>query len=142
MQRRALRAALGLAAAISALFGAETAIADEDPCAVVEVSPPPPSMGTDATELRSEAEDEAQKVEDQLRRERRRIVIALAVTEPEPVVCHVSGTVRDAETGTVLAVIESSARAAGQVPQGRRREMAHAGVRRVVRNVPDALRVK
>ncbi len=142
MRRRSLSARLWIAVACVALLGAGESNAKDAPCAVVELAPPPPVFGIDVDVLKSEANVEAQRVHDELKRDRRRVVISLALSEAELVVCHVNATVRDARTGTVLAVIERNTRASGPISQERRKQLAHASVRNVVRSVPDALRMK
>jgi hypothetical protein len=110
---------------------------------VVEISPPPPGVGADATMLRTAAEAELRDgVQATLRRDHRRVVISLAVrpaTVP-PAACSVNATVRDARTGAMLAIIETNTRAEGPVSAEQRKQLAYAAVRRAVRSVPRALR--
>jgi hypothetical protein len=130
--------------ASAALLAAHEGNAKDSPRAVVEVSTPPPGLGADAAGLRSAAQAEAQKMDAVLLRERRRVVISLALKETAtaPVACSVNATVRDARTGALLVIIETGAHAEGTVTQETRKEMAYAVVRDAVRRVPRALHAK
>jgi hypothetical protein len=108
---------------------------------VVEIAPPPSAFETNATALRSAAEGEIQMMDAALIRDRRSVVVSLAL-EPaasDAVVCNVDATVRDARTGVMLAVIQAAARAGGPISKEQRTELANSAVRNALRRVPPAL---
>jgi len=124
--------------ACAALLAASDAGAADAPC-VVEITPPPPSLGADAPGLKREAEAEVRQ-QAALLHGRRKVVISVAVLRREaPLFCSVNATVRDARTGAMLAVIATDARAVGTVSAEQKKELAYAAVRSAVRSVPKAL---
>ena len=125
--------------ACAAAIGSDDARAAEP--TVIEIAPPPAAYATDATALRAAAAGEIKKLNTTLMRGRRRVVVSLSLAPPasEPIVCNVNATVRDAKTGTLIAVIQSATRAGGPVTAAQRKELAYSAVRSAVRRVPTAL---
>jgi hypothetical protein len=136
----ALRPFACVVVACLASFAAADAHASTAP-SVVEISPPPPSFGTDAAALRSAADGEIRKMDAVLIRDHRSVVVSLALAPAavDSVVCNVNATVRDARTGVVLAIIDTAARAGGPISKEQRKELAYSAVRNAVRRVTPAL---
>jgi hypothetical protein len=108
---------------------------------VSEVAPPPPSSGVDRVSLKNAAEGEIRQLAAP-RTKPRKVLVSLAVTGASdvPVACTVNATLRDAQTGTMIAVIEGNARAEGAGSVELKKQVARAAVRSAVRQFPDALR--
>ena len=144
--RSPFRLVLALAAMVAvpttpAVVTAETRAGVQQCLAAFEIAPPPAAYGTDAALLKTVAAEAIGTTATGHGRARRSVVVSLALAPPtgDPVVCNVDATVRDARTGAVLAVIESTTRATRPLSQAETRALAHAAVRRAVSNVPSAL---
>lgn len=128
-----LRSLSILVIAAATLFGGAADAADP-PIAVGEVSPPP---GIDAAAIRDAAEVEIKQIDTSRIPDRRRVVVSLAVADG-PTACTVNAMLRDARTGTMIAIIEHSMQADGSTVE-QRRLMANRAVRSAVRRIPKAL---
>jgi hypothetical protein len=105
----------------------------------IEIAPPPEHYGTDAATLSAVVADELRSLE-RPTGSPKRVVVSLALAPlTEQQECMVDATLRDARTGTVVAVIETATRASGDLTPAQRTALAHAAVRRTVRRVPSAL---
>lgn len=133
----ALLAPLLLAAALSS----GDANASDTSIALGEVAVPPASSGVDRATLRTAAEGELRSVDTSKLRKRRNVVVSVAVigSAPSPFACTVNALLRDAETGTMLAIVEGRARAEGAANPELRKRVLRAAVRSAVRQIPEAL---
>jgi hypothetical protein len=133
-------APLFLAAALSA----GDASATETSIALGEVSIPPASSGVDHATLRTAAEGELRGVDaKKLRvlRKKRSVLVSMAIigSTPSPFACSVNAVLRDAKTGTMLAVIEGRARSEGDASPEVRTRVLRAAVHSAMSQIPDAL---
>ncbi len=142
---RVVRGARTLAAclviALSLTVGGD-AEATDAPIAVGEVSPPPAGSGIDASVLREAAAAEIKQIDFSRLRDRRKIVVSLAITRAiaeGPFACTVNAMLRDAKTGVMIAIIEAGAQAEGPASMELRKQVAHAAVRSAVRRIPRVL---
>ena len=128
---------LVLAAAICAgdVCAAETSLA------LGEVAVPPPSSGVEQSTLRIAAAGELRGVDASRLRKRRTVVVSMAVigSSQSPFGCTVNAMLRDAKTGTMLAIIEGRAHAEGEANAETRNQVLRAAVRIAVRQIPEAL---
>lgn len=126
-----------LAAAISAgdANAAETSIALD------EVAVPPVSSGVDRATLKTAAEGELRGVDASRLRKRRTVLVSVAVigSSQSPFGCTVNALLRDAKTGTMLAIIEGRAHAEGDANAALRNQVLRAAVRSAVSQIPAAL---
>lgn len=133
----ALLAPLLLAAALSAghASAADTSIA------LGEVTAPPAGSGVDRAALKTAAEGELRIVDSSRLRKRRTVVVSMAVigSQQSPFACTVNALLRDAKTGTMLAIIEGRARSEGDPNPEVRKQVLRAAVRSAVSQIPDAL---
>jgi hypothetical protein len=121
------------------LVAPQRAEAIGSPIAVGEVTTRAPLGETDAAAVRTTAIEELGKLG---RLGRRQLVVSLSVqpaASTESTSCTVDATLRDARTGTMLAVIETGAQASGPTSTELRRELAVVAVRSAVRKIPSAL---
>jgi len=112
------------------------------PISVGEVTMRAPLGETDAVAVRTTAIEELGKLGQNRRRAERSLVVSLSVQpagSTESTSCTVDATLRDARTGTMLAVIETGARASGPTSTELRRQLAVVAVRSAVRKIPSAL---
>jgi hypothetical protein len=129
---------------LAAALSAGDASASDTSLALGEVAVPPASSGVDHAALRTAAEGELRGVDakklHQLRK-KRAIVVSLAVigSTPSPYACSVNAVLRDAKTGTMLAVIEGRARSEGDANPEVRNRVLRAAVRIAVSQIPEAL---
>ncbi len=135
-----LLAPLLLATALSA----GDASASETSLALGEVAVPPASSGVDHEALKSAAEGELLGVDaKKLRvlRKKRSVLVSLAIigSTPSPFACSVNAVLRDAKTGTMLAVIEGRARSEGDANPEVRKRVLRAAVHIAVSQIPEAL---
>ena len=105
---------------------------------------PPASSGVDHAALRTAGEGELRGVDTKKLRElrkKRAVVMSLAVigSTPSPYACSVNAVLRDAKTGTMLAVIEGRARSEGDANPEVRTRVLRAAVRSAVSQIPEAL---
>ncbi len=134
-------AALLLAATLRA---GDAGAAAEGEIALSEVAPPPPSSGVDQATLKTAAEGEIKRI-DTARASRwkgRRVLVSVALVKADdaPVSVTVNATLREAKTGTMIAIVEGRARAEGSAPSSElKKQVANAAVRSAVRQIPEAL---
>jgi hypothetical protein len=112
--------------------------------ALGEVGTPPASSGVDRDALRSAAEGELGEVDPvrmRLLRKKRAVIVSVAVigAEPRPYACTVNAVLRDAKTGTMLAIVEGRARGEGAPSPELRKQVLRAAMRSAVNQIPDAL---
>ncbi len=117
------------------------ATASDPSIALGEVAVPPVSSGVDRATLKAAAEGELGGVDTSRLRKRRSVVVSVAIigSVPSPFACTVNALLRDAKTGTMLAIIEGRARAEGDANPELRRQVLRAAVRSAVRQIPAAL---
>lgn len=119
--------------------------ATEVPIAVGEVSLPAAGSGIDPASLRAVAAAEIDGLDASRIPDRRRVVVSLALTGAQaqgPVACTINAMLRDARTGTMIAIIEAGAKAEGPTSAELRTRVAHAAVRSAIRRIPTALGAK
>jgi len=136
---RIVPAIVALAVSMSS---ATDAGAGQSPIAVGEVAPPPAESGIDAAVLREAANAEIQQMDVSRLSLRRRIVVSLALTRAvaeETIACTVNAMLRDAQTGSMIAIIEGGAHATGPASTELRKRVADAAVRSAVRRIPGVL---
>lgn len=124
----------------AAVFAGDAGAA-ETSIALGEVAVPPESSGVDRAALKSAAEGELLGVDASRLRKRRTVLVSVAVigSSPSPFACTVNALLRDAKTGTMLAIIEGRARAQGDANPEMRNQVLRAAVRSALRQIPDAL---
>jgi hypothetical protein len=124
------------------LLTGEPVRAAEPLIAVGEVTPPPPTLGVDATVVREAATDEIRQIDASRLPRRKRYVVSLALTKAvaeRTIACTVNATLREADTGVMIAIIEAGAQAEGPGSMELRKQVANAAVRSAVRRIPRAL---
>lgn len=142
MSWRRIPSALAFAAATLSFNEAGAA---EASISVGEVTPPPATLGIDATVLREAATDEIRQLDPSRLPKRRKLVVSLAVTKAaveRTFACTVNAMLRDAETGAMIAIIEAGARAEGPASAELKKQVANAAVRTTIRRIPGALGAK
>lgn len=141
------RPSVSFAIVLAMAMFASTPRADaaDAPIAVGEVSPPPPSSGIDVAVLRDAAEGEIRQIDASRLPNHRRFLVSFALTRAVvvgPIDCTVNAMVRDAKTGTMIAIIEGGAHADGPPSPELRKQVTYAAVRSAVRRIPRALGAK
>lgn len=134
----ALLALVGAGANVGAAPPAETKIA------IGEVTTAP-AAGVDPAIMRNSAEDEIRQIDPAELPTHRKAVVSLALAPMAPVVpvvCTINATLRDAKTGTMIAIIEAGATAEGPGSIELRKRVVDAAVRNAVRRIPSALAAK
>lgn len=143
MRRSSLLAPLLLGAALALPLAVAPAPAQaaETSLALGEVAPPPPSSGVDRATLKSAAERELSVVDASRVKKKRAVVVSVAITSATdaPYGCTVNALLRDAKSGTMIAILEGRARAEGNVSPDLRKAVLRAAVRSAVSQIPDAL---
>lgn len=129
---------------LAAALSAGDASAAETSIALGEVAVPPASSGVDRAALRTAAESELSGVDPvKLRqlRKKRSVLVSVAVigAEQSPFACTINAMLRDAKTGTMLAIIEGRAKAEGFANPELRKQVLRAAVRSAMNQIPDAL---
>jgi hypothetical protein len=137
---RLLLASMLLAAAAFA----GDASAAETSLALGEVAVPPVGSGVDRAALQTAAEGELSGVDAsklRLLRKKRAVLVSVAVigSQQAPFAFTVNALLRDAKTGTMLAILEGSARADGNATSDLRKRVLRAAVRSAVSQIPEAL---
>ena len=131
----ALTVLLALATDASAATDSEVALS--------EVAPPPPAWGVDAATLEAAAKGEIQRIHvDGAKRKNRRVLVSVALVhiDDTPVGFTVNAILRDAKSGTMIAIIEGRAHVEeGKPTADLKKQVAHAAVRSAVRQIPQAL---
>jgi hypothetical protein len=117
------------------------ASASDSSIALAEVAVPPVSAGVDHASFKSAAEGEIRAVDTSKVRKRRNVLVSVAIIgeAQAPLGFTVNALLRDAKTGTMLAVIEGRARAEGTPSQELRKQVLRAALHSAVRQIPDAL---
>jgi len=115
--------------------------ASDTSIALGEVAIPEASCGVDRAALKTAAEGELRIVDVSKLRKRRNILVSVAIinTAQAPFAFTVNALLRDAKTGTMLAILEGRARAEGNVGPDTRKQVLRAALRGAVRQIPDAL---
>ena len=133
------RLALVLALAAAPLVAAPAEAADEK-IALGEIASPPPSSGVDRATLEEAARGELGRID--ASRVGRRVVVSMALVRAsdQPIACTVNATLRDARTGTMIAIVEGRARASGSGSVDLKKQVVYSAVRSAVRQIPEALR--
>lgn len=130
-----------LALAIGTGGASDARAATDSEISVSEVSPPPPSAGVDQATLKSDAQGEIKRIDGSNAKGRRVLVsVALLSRDDAPVSFSVNATLRDARSGSMIAIVEGRARAEGSATFDLKREVARAALRSAVRQIPDALK--
>jgi hypothetical protein len=139
---RGWRLLLSVVALAAPMLATNVAGATDAPIAVGEVAPPPAGSGIDASVLREAATAEIKQMDVSALSPRRKLVVSLALTRAVAegmISCTVNATVRDARTGTMIAIIEAGAHAEGPASPELRNQVANAAGRSAVRRIPRAL---
>jgi hypothetical protein len=128
-------------AALSVLAAGDAGAEGPTPIALGEVAVPPPSSGVDFAALKSAAEGEIRGVDASRLRKKRPVVVSVAVvgSTPSPYTCTVSALLRDAKTGTMLAILEGHAHADGDTTAELRNRVLRSAVRVAMSQIPEAL---
>lgn len=127
----------------AAVFAGDARAADTS-IALGEVAVPPPSSGVDRAALKTAAEGELSGVDQgKLRslRKKRAVLVSVAVigSQQSPFGCTINAMLRDAKTGTMLAIVEGRAKAEGDANLELRKQVMRAAVRSAVSQIPAAL---
>jgi len=124
----------------TAIFAGD-ANAGDNAIALGEVAIPPTTSGLDQATLKTAAEGEIRIVDSSRLRKARKVVVSVAIigSEAVPFGCTVNALVRDAKTGSMLAIIEGRARAEGSVSPELRKQVLRAALHSAVSKIPDAL---
>lgn len=112
------------------------------PITVVEVA----DAGVETSALKESAEDEIQKLDASKLPAKQRYVISVNVAHSighsagdDLVLVTAHATLRDAKKGTMVAIIEAGAQAAGTASAATQREITHLAVRNAMRRIPSVL---
>lgn len=129
---------------LAAALSAGDASAADTSIALGEVAVPPASSGVDRAALKSAAEGELSGVDPaklRVLRKKRSVLVSVAVigAQQSPFACTVNAMLRDAKTGTMLAIIEGRAKAEGDANPELRKQVMRAAVRSAVSQIPAAL---
>ena len=117
------------------------ASASDTSIALGEVAVPEASCGVDHAALRTAAEGELRIVDVSKLRKRRNVLVSVAIigSAQAPLAFTVNALLRDAKTGTMLAILEGRARAEGQPDADVCKQVLRAALHGAVRQIPDAL---
>jgi hypothetical protein len=126
---------------LAAALSSGDAGAGDTVIALGEVAVPPPSSGVDRAALQTAAEGELGIVDTSHFKKVRSVVVSVAVVgaEPSPFTCTVNALVRDAKTGSMLAVTEGRARADGDANTELRKRVLRAAMHSAMVQISDAL---
>src|SRR5205085_7383708 len=118
--------ALALALLGALAIGASDARAAPDSeIALSEVAPPPPSSGVDQASLESAAKGELRRIDGSRAKGKKVLVsVALLARDDAPVAFTVNATLRDAKSGSMIAIVEGRARAEGSVTADLKKQVA------------------
>src|SRR5205809_713557 len=106
---RSLALALTVLLALATDVTSASAATDSE-LALSEVAPPPPASGVDTATLESAARGEIQRIHIDGAKKRRVLVsVALVRIDDTPVGFTVDATLRDAKSGTMIAILEGRA---------------------------------
>lgn len=117
------------------------ASASDTSIALGEVAVPEASCGVDHASLKTAAEGELRVVDVSKLRKRRNVLVSVAIigSGQAPYAFTVNALLRDAKTGTMLAILEGRARAEGQANPELRKQVLRAALHGAVRQIPEAL---
>ena len=106
-----------------------------------EIAAPPAAMNIDLPSFKTAAEGELRGVDVSKLRKHRNVLVSVAIigSEQAPFGCTVNALLRDAKTGTMLAILEGKAKAQGAANETLRREVLRAALRSAVTKIPEAL---
>lgn len=126
---------------VAAVLGSGGASAGDTAVTLGEVATPPESSGVDRAALRNAAEGELRIVDTSRLRKRRNVLVSVALigSAQAPFACTVNALLRDAKTGTMLAVLEGRAASQGTASAATRSQVLRAAMRSAVRQIPEAL---
>ncbi len=126
---------------VAAAMVSGDASASDTSIALGEVAIPEASSGVDHAALKMAAEGELRIVDVSRLRKHRNILVSVAIidTAQAPFAFTVNALLRDAKTGTMLAILEGRARAEGSVSPGLRKQVLRAALQGAVRQIPAAL---
>ena len=129
-----------LLATATTIFAGD-ASASNTSIALGEVAIPPTTSGLDHATLKTAAEVEIRIVDTSRLRKARQVVVSVAIigSEAVPFGCTVNALVRDAKTGSMLAIIEGRAHAEGSANSELRKQVLRAALHSAVSKIPDAL---
>jgi hypothetical protein len=115
--------------------------ASDTSIALAEVAVPPVSSGVDHASFRSAAEGELRIIDVSRLRKRRDVLVSVAIigAAQSPSAFTVNALLRDAKTGTMLAILEGRARSEGASSADVRKQVLRAALHSAVRQIPDAL---
>ncbi len=134
--------ALVFAALVATALGGN-ATAAEAPIVLGEVAVPPAGSGVDRGTLLTAAAGELAIVDTSRLHKRRQLIVSIALSRAAhtPFACTVNALVRDAKTGTLLAILEGRARADGVADPELRKRVLRAAVHSAVLQIPAAVAV-
>lgn len=129
---------------LAAVVSAGDASAADMSIALGEVVSPHEGAGVDSAALRSAAEGELGNVDQvklQRLHEKRAVLVSVAVVfaTKSPYTCTINATLRDAKTGSMLAIVEGRARAESDANSELRKRVLRAAMRSALSQIPDAL---
>lgn len=132
-----------IAVLVAAMVIAVSAHAAELSFALGEVAAPPETSGIDRATLKSTAERELETVDTSRvkAKKRRPVVVSVAITSAADAskTCTVNAMLRDAKSGTMIAILQGRASSEGQGSPDLRRAVLRAAMRSAVTQIPDAL---
>jgi hypothetical protein len=125
------------------LAAGDAQAADAD-VALGEISVTSPTPGVDYFTLKNAAQLELQGMNAVRVPKKRRYVVSFSVvrTTDSPVACQVNAMLRDGKSGSMLAIIEGSARAEGGASAALRTAVLRAAVHTAVEQIPAAVTAK
>lgn len=141
MTRKILRFFAPLALAGAACLSTGDAQAGDTSLSLGEIAPPPVAMEVDMPAFKSAAEAEVRGVDVSKLRKHRKVLVSIAVigAAGAPFGCTVNALLRDAKTGTMLAILEGKANVEGSANAETRKQVLRAALRSAVTKIPEAL---
>lgn len=129
-----------LLAGAAVMAGGE-ANASDSSLSLGEIAAPPAAMGVDLPAFKTAAEGELRSVDISKLRKHRNVLVSVAITgrDQAPFGYTVNALLRDAKTGTMLAILEGRAKADGVANESLRRQVLHAALHGAVTKIPEAL---
>jgi len=123
---------------VAMLLGGE-AISAEPALTLGDVSVQGTNSGVDRATVTNAAEGEIRHV-DVSRVVGRHLIVSVSLQATEaPFACYVNATVHDSKTGTMIAIVQSKARAEGAADLELRRKVARVAVKGAVGQISDAI---
>ena len=129
-----------LLAGAAMMVGGE-ANASDTSLALGEIAAPAAAMGIDLPSFKAAAEGELRGVDISKVRKHRNVLVSVAIigSEQAPFGYTVNALLRDAKTGTMLAILEGKAKADGAANESLRRQVLRAALHGAVTKIPEAL---